>query len=371
MGHRVDRVPAGLGDKAVDREFTALGERANREPAAAVIRREEGPHEPLLLLDAAADRSRIDGQARRRGLGDCIRHEPLLQGQLVDARHRSDPAEHRADRERGQESIDAAPESAPRFTPGQTAVLSAGKQTPAADPRRDSHEVVEAGKEPQHAILGLTAGARTMVHGSFHDAEARRGREHRNKTVHAGVERNPLGDGRAKDLEPAVVVVQVEPGEQAHQAVEYLRRQRLVPGIEPRHLPAVDEVDRPPRRGRGIDQREHARNLSGIVLAVAVEHGDLRRAAAGETGRERRRLAKRPLLTDALHPRIGGPRGDDLRPRRVRGAVVDHGQFPSDAGPAEHRANLVDERADVARLVADGNDDRHVGGVHAGPVCLA
>ena len=110
--------------------------------------------------------------------------------------------------------------------------------------------------------------------------------------------------------------------------------------------------------------REQPGNLRGVVLAVAVEHHDRRGPGAGEARRQCRRLAEATALPDAGHPRLRGGGRLDLRPAAVGGAVVDDERLPGQAGAVELTADLRDERADVAGLVTDGDDQRDVGSSH-------
>ena len=90
-----------------------------------------------------------------------------------------------------------------------------------------------------------------------------------------------------------------------------------MPGVETPHLPAIDQISpRPPLR-RFCQPGEHPGNFRRIVLPIAIEHHDRRRAAAGKADFERRRLAQAPSLTDPLHSGVCGGRRGDLLPRAI------------------------------------------------------
>jgi hypothetical protein len=140
-----------------------------------------------------------------------------------------------------------------------------------------------------------------MMDGPLDHPKALRGGQHRYEAVHALVEDEPAGHVGPHHLQAAVVIVEPQACAASNQTIEDPRWPGLVPGIEPRGLPAVDEID-----ATGLEQGEHPRKFLGVVLAVAVEHRDLRGPATAEADRERRRLAEPAGLMDSLHPRVEG-----------------------------------------------------------------
>jgi hypothetical protein len=188
--------------------------------------------------------------------------------------------------------------------------------------------------------------------------------EHRDEAMHVRIEREPASHVASHRLQPAVVVVEPQPRQPAHQAVEHPRRHRLVPRVEPRRLPAVHE----PHPGLAAEPCKQPRDLRRIVLAVAVEHHHMATPRPAEARHQSGRFAEPAVVPDQDDPRVGGRRDRDVVARAVGGAVVDHEQFPGEAGRIEHAANLGDERADVAGLVAGGHHERDVGRGHRGLV---
>ena len=112
MRDRIDRVPAGLDHQFVDREGAPLDEAADGEPAAAVVGREERPQQPFAPFDPDANLVGIDLQAGGRRPGDRLGHQPLLEGDLVDARHGADPPQHGRHRQGREYRVDAPPQPA-------------------------------------------------------------------------------------------------------------------------------------------------------------------------------------------------------------------------------------------------------------------
>ena len=165
------------------------------------------------------------------------------------------------------------------------------------------------------------------------------------------------GHRRPHHLEAAVVVVEMQAREPADEKIEDPRRHGFVPRIESRRLPAVDEVGRGSGcSGRRLEQREHAGNLSWVVLPVAVEHREGRPLAATKAGRQRHRLAPGPIEPDAGDPRILS-HTLDLLPGGIGRSVVDDKCLPGEPLAVENLTNFGDQRGDVPRLIAHGNDE--------------
>jgi hypothetical protein len=354
MGHGIDRVPAGLDHELVDRERAALDEAPDREPAAAVVRREERSEEPLLRLDAAADRGGVHLLPGRRRLGDRVTHEPRLERETIDARHRADAAEHGAERHRGEDRIGASPHAAARLGAPRTGRCA--RRHDEAHPR----EAGEPAEESRHAVLRPAARAGPMVHRHLLDAVAGPPDEHGDEAVHVALEQERLRDVAPEGLQAAVVIMEREPAHRAEQEVEDRRGHGLVPRVEPGVLPAVDEA----HPAVAPQPLEEPGNLGGIVLAVAVEHDDERGPAGREAAGEGGRLAQRRPVADALHARVGRSRGGDLVPGVVGRAVVDEKRLPGQPGGVEDGADLGDERPDVACLVTGGHHEGDVGNGH-------
>ena len=229
-----------------------------------------------------------------------------------------------------------------------------GRTDTAPDLRRHPREVEETVEESCDTIFRRAAGPWTVVHRHLRHAKTLRRRQHRNEAVHALRHLQAAHHVAAKRLQTAVVIVEPEAGEQADEPVEHPRGHRLVPGIESWRLPAVDEVG---PRSVACEQAEHAGDLDGVVLPVAVEHHDPVCLAFRKPRREGGRFALPTFEANAADTSVGHCQGLDLRPRAIGGAIIDEEQFPGEARGVERGADLGDQRGDVARLITHGNDE--------------
>ena len=350
MDDGIDRVPARLHDEVVDRERAPFHQPPDRQPAAAIVAGEKRPDEPFFLLDLRPDRLGVGLLAGGLGLGHGVGDQLLLKPDAIDAGDRADAAEHRGQCHRRQNGIHAVPQ------PGSRVALAGNldRANTAPDLCRHPREVEETVEESCDAIFRVAEGSRPVVHRHLHHAKTLRRRQHRNEAVHALRHLEPAHHVAAKCLETAVVIVEPEAGEQADEPVEHPRGHRLVPGIESWRLPAVDEI------GPGSvasQQAEHAGDLDGVVLPVAVEHHDPVCSAFRKPGREGRRFALPTFQANAVDTSVGHGQGLDLRPRAIGGAIIDKEQFPGEASGVERGVDLGDQRGDVASLITHGNDE--------------
>src|SRR5262249_948336 len=93
----------------------------------------------------------------------------------------------------------------------------------------DGHEIEEPFHEASDAVLGFAEAARAMVDLDFADGKARRGGEHRNEAMQLAVEPDLAKNLGTVTLHPAVVIVQFDAREPAHQPVEDTAWKNLVP----------------------------------------------------------------------------------------------------------------------------------------------
>src|ERR1051325_4757886 len=107
----------------------------------------------------------------------------------------------------------------------------------------DREQIEKTLEESAHAVFGTAELARAMRDGEFADLEPAGGGEHGDEAVQFAVQPNLAQHLGAIALHAAVVVVQPNPGESAHQPVEQSARPNLVPGIEPGFLPTADHVE--------------------------------------------------------------------------------------------------------------------------------
>ena len=198
-------------------------------------------------------------------------------------------------------------------------------------------------------------GARPVVDGQLGDAKAAVVGEHRDEAVELAVEGEPADDLGAIGLEPAVHVVQPEPGDAAGDGVEDPREQSPPQRVAAVRLPAGDEVE------ALVELGQQARDLGGVVLEVAVDRDDGLALRLGEAGGERGRLAE--VAAQAHDPGVRRPRVEPRQggERAVRRAVVDEDRLPGLPGRLERRLELLVEQGDAPFLVVDRDDDRDHG----------
>ena len=311
VNDRVDRVPAWLDDEVFDRERPAFDERSHRQPAAAVVARQERPHEPLLALDAGPHGGCVDRPAGRGLALHRLIDQAVFEGDAIDARHRGDPADDSAEGHRGEDRIHAPPQPV-----ADRGIAPFGEPR---DHRCDAAEVGEATEESAHAVLRHAPHPRPVVDRYLDHAMVAKRHERGDETVHVGGEMEAAGHVAADRLEAAVVIVQMESRHPADQQVEHPRGERLVPGVEPRRLPAVDQAN----GGVGVEHPNHPRDLGGVVLSVAVEHHHVPAAAAAKAGHQGRRLAQAGVVPFARDAVVPCRHFDDLVPGAVGRAVVD------------------------------------------------
>ena len=194
--------------------------------------------------------------------------------------------------------------------------------------------------------------ARPMLDRRLADAKPARRGQHGHEAVQLAVEPNLVNHVAAKRLQAAVVVVQLDAGEPADQAVEHLRRPPLVPGIVAIDLPAADDVE------PFVELGEQLGNFGGTVLQVGVHRDD------HLAGRPRRtpRSAPPPCRNcgESGCPARADPRSAScsiVGPRAVRRAVVDQHDLQVVAARRGHVAQLAMELLERARFVEHGNND--------------
>ena len=170
-----------------------------------------------------------------------------------------------------------------------------------------------------------------------------------------------------KHFQPAAGVARAVAQDRAAHAVRDARLQFLETAGAPSDALTGDET-----RGRALVQRrEQRRNERGIVLSVAVERRDNRRARSRNAAAHRRRLAARGLVPDLPQPWALRLECVHRGFGRVGRAVVDVDQL-EDPAPVQHASDLIGERTDILGLIAHRNHHRNGGRVRGlGRCCLA
>ena len=120
-------------------------------------------------------------------------------------------------------------------------------------------------------------------------------REHGDEAMQLAVEPQALHDLRAVGLQPAVQVVQPQPGDAARDPVEDLRGEAAAERVAAVGLPAGDEVE------SLVELRQQPRDLGRIVLEVGVDRDDDFALGVREPGREGGGLAEVAAQADDPH----------------------------------------------------------------------
>jgi hypothetical protein len=114
-----------------------------------------------------------------------------------------------------------------------------------------------------------------------------------------------------------------------------------------------------------IDEFHHARQVTGIVLQVAVGGRDEAPACELEAGGKRRRLSEVAAEPDDADPRVARLQIGHQLEARVGAAVVDEEELVGPAPGLEGLGELPVQLGQVQRLVTNGNDDGQIGGHRA------
>ena len=208
-----------------------------------------------------------------------------------------------------------------------------GQRPPREEQQRlDRQQVEQDLEDPRQAVFRGAELARVVAHADLGDPRAERDRHRRDEAVHVGIERHPLDDVGAVDLERAAVVADRQPGDAADQPVgEHRGQLARQPLVLPVHAPADDEVVALLQLG------EHHRDVGRIVLQVAV-HGDEEAAARELDPRGHRRglavVALEPQHPDAV---VASDQVARARHRGVAAAVVHEQDLEGQAGGLERR----------------------------------
>ncbi len=100
--------------------------------------------------------------------------------------------------------------------------------------------------------------------------------------------------------------MELDAGDEPRETVEEPRRRDARQRVLAVDLPAADEI------GAGVEPGEHARDLGGIVLQVAVHRDQTLAAGGAEPDGQRRRLAEIRPQAESARARIARLQRDDL-----------------------------------------------------------
>ncbi len=176
-------------------------------------------------------------------------------------------------------------------------------------------------------------------------------REHRDEAVQLAVETQAVHDLRPVGLEPAVHVVQTHAGERARNAVEEAGKKPPRDRIAAMRLPAGDKIEALVQLG------EQSRDLSGIVLQVAVDGDHGLSLSLVEAGHECGGLAEVAPESNDADVLLGVVQPSERGECSVGGAVVDEDRLPRGAERLERRPELVVEQCDASLFVMHRYDD--------------
>ena len=125
-----------------------------------------------------------------------------------------------------------------------------------------------------------------MVDRQLCDPKAAVLRQHRYEPMELAVEAHAVNDLRPVRLQPAVHVVQAQPGHPPRDPVEDSRQESPTEWVAAVRLPARNKVE------PFVELDEQPRNLRRIVLEICVDRDDDLTAGQVEPRRQRRRLAE-------------------------------------------------------------------------------
>ena len=134
-----------------------------------------------------------------------------------------------------------------------------------ADHEFHGQQIEQALGQPRDAVFRFAELARPMADDDFADAKALGRREHRHEAVQLAVEPNFVHHLAAEGLQAAVVIVQVDARQLAHEPIEHPRRQHLVPGVVALALPAAHDVE------AFVELGQQVGDFGRVVLQVAVD----------------------------------------------------------------------------------------------------
>ena len=201
--------------------------------------------------------------------------------------------------------------------------------------------------------MRASAAARPIADRHFRDAGWIDAEDRRQEPVHAARQLRADDELAAIGLETAAAVIHRHAGRPRDQPVGDTRREdtgheRLAPLQAP---PAYD-VD------PLVEAREQARDVGGVVLAVAVERDHDGATRMREPGRKRRGLPEVAVEIDDADMRVRRGQQLEARERAVAAAVVDEEDFVRPAEVARDPGELGMERRDVLLFIVDRDDQR-------------
>src|SRR5438132_13280156 len=106
----------------------------------------------------------------------------------------------------------------------------------------DGQEVQKPLDEAAYAVFRMTESAGPMLDHDFGDLEAPRRGQHRDKAMELAIEADLAENRGPVAFHAAVVVMELDAGEPANEAVEDAAGPNFVPGVVARLLPAADDI---------------------------------------------------------------------------------------------------------------------------------
>src|SRR5690348_12568226 len=189
--------------------------------------------------------------------------------------------------------------------------------------------------------------SRAMVDRFLRNLHTHLTRERRQKSVKLAVEPQGFDDLGAKNLERAPVVFEVHSRRPRDQAVREVRGQPAIdPGILPIASPTAHDVE-----PFAFEPFDHSRDVSGIVLEIAIRRGNQPTTRGSKTGGEGGRLAEILSKLNDTHVRITRVQPFERRERTVLAAVVYQNQLIAPAPSGKRLGDLLVERLEVRLFV--------------------
>ena len=212
----------------------------------------------------------------------------------------------------------------------------------------------EVEKPPEvalHPIARLPVLTGSVVHGQLADPVAAVVCEHGQEPVKLAVDPEVPDHVGSVGLEPAVQVVEAQPGHAPHDPVEDPRGDPTRQRVAPVRLPARDEIE------ALVEFGEQARDLGWIVLEIGVDRHHHVAGGVAEPGRESGCFPEVPAQADDLDVPSVGMDPSQRCERAVRRAVVDEDSLPAALERVERGAKLLVEWSYAPLFVVHRNDD--------------
>lgn len=189
-----------------------------------------------------------------------------------------------------------------------------------------------------------------MIHGNFANLRARMMRQHWHEAVKSVECEQRLQHRSFEGAKAAACIAEIDAQNRFARRPGDARRHAAEKIVLPCDTHSADEIV--------IGQSgEQSRQISGIILQVAIERGNDGRFSRTEPGPQRGALAGVAPMAHSTNARLGLMRRFDLLPCSVGAGIIDKDKLNRASFRLERRKNLFGERGHVVGLVEQGNND--------------